>query len=866
MAHASAGVVALSGPVEADEEAMEEEFLSALRKENLSAGQSLASVLNNPKPKEEFWFFWPTEEAAVEATVPPLPPEIYPEVLPSEFDRYVERFAEAHERFARVRRSLQESTEVRIRDRHEVETASSAAQGEGLVICLRAMPNMFFSEDFNLGRRQNFEKICPEYSVEGAVQIQEQLQSHLELVEMNLLKEISARSDKFFEALGVLQELNASIHRTVDRIFVLRRIVQALDSSMMKSAAHIRRLHTSRSRMKDLEHKLYLISEIQQSQDTLKILLPASDYAGALDVIGYMQRIYHGNELVGLHCFRHLGEQMEATVGDLNLLMERSFISELLQVPKGSSSFSTSCQWFVCRKLQPSQTLQSLADASVEALALDDGCEVEMDQYEGSGLYETLLPLFLGLLKTGHLAGTLRKYRDRLTTQIKGAIKSVVGELLPVLWQHANAQSDEGQSVPLADRLRALSAESFCALLSAVYGAVQKQLERASEVKRIVERLVKQQGKQLMDGENGQSGGPANGSSWGLVKMPSSTQCQETLRECSEVVSSACDVAHGRWAKLLGVRSNVHARLKLREYCLVHEETQRFMSATEEMSGKPCYSLRGAMQSQNRGFLEGFHTAAKGKLAMLLESEMWNSAEVPWQVQLSVRRLLGTQAAAAESHQEDEQIVSKQLAVGDMQYNLVNAGVMMMSMVCDYVEVSFALPTLTIEVVHRVVDLFKFFNTRSCQLVLGAGAMQASGLKSITAKHLAMASQTLSALIEIIPALRHQLGCNIPENRRGLVLGDLDRVLHDLRVHRQEIETKLVSIMKERLAFHSRALQGRLVSLPTMVLASTLKVHEASCVSEVLEAWRQGEQGGAPDISAFCKGLAHEVHTPTWKY
>lgn len=33
-------------------------------------------------------------------------------------------------------------------------------------------------------------------------------------------------------------------------------------------------------------------------------------------------------------------------------------------------------------------------------------------------------------------------------------------------------------------------------------------------------------------------------------------------------------------------------------------------------------------------------------------------------------------------------------------------------------------PVLSSEVVHRIVEILKFFNTRTCQLVLGAGAMQ----------------------------------------------------------------------------------------------------------------------------------------------
>ena len=42
-----------------------------------------------------------------------------------------------------------------------------------------------------------------------------------------------------------------------------------------------------------------------------------------------------------------------------------------------------------------------------------------------------------------------------------------------------------------------------------------------------------------------------------------------------------------------------------------------------------------------------------------------------------------------------------------------------------------SLPALSSEVVHRVVEILKFFNTRTCQLVLGAGAMQVLYLNTI---------------------------------------------------------------------------------------------------------------------------------------
>lgn len=70
---------------------------------------------------------------------------------------------------------------------------------------------------------------------------------------------------------------------------------------------------------------------------------------------------------------------------------------------------------------------------------------------------------------------------------------------------------------------------------------------------------------------------------------------------------------------------------------------------------------------------------------------------------------------------------------------------------------------------------------------------QVSGLKSITAKHLAMSSQALSMILEGLPGLRAQLssllsfqnGSSAPdEARKQLLLTEFDRVGQDLRIHR----------------------------------------------------------------------------------
>ena len=61
----------------------------------------------------------------------------------------------------------------------------------------------------------------------------------------------------------------------------------------------------------------------------------------------------------------------------------------------------------------------------------------------------------------------------------------------------------------------------------------------------------------------------------------------------------------------------------------------------------------------------------------------------------------------------------------------------------DYLKVIVNLPLLTTDTMSRIIELLKSFNSRTCQVVLGAGAMRSAGLKNITAKHLGMLAASI---------------------------------------------------------------------------------------------------------------------------
>ena len=73
--------------------------------------------------------------------------------------------------------------------------------------------------------------------------------------------------------------------------------------------------------------------------------------------------------------------------------------------------------------------------------------------------------------------------------------------------------------------------------------------------------------------------------------------------------------------------------------------------------------------------------------------------------------------------------------------------------------------------------VLQVYNSRTCQLVLGAGALAAAGLRSITAKHLSMAAQCVGAIMGLHPSLTAILTGPLPHTRRAILLPDFERLL-----------------------------------------------------------------------------------------
>lgn len=90
----------------------------------------------------------------------------------------------------------------------------------------------------------------------------------------------------------------------------------------------------------------------------------------------------------------------------------------------------------------------------------------------------------------------------------------------------------------------------------------------------------------------------------------------------------------------------------------------------------------------------------------------------------------------ATSHPASASASTKHLRIEDRSYYAVNATTEVLSLLLDYLRVVVNLTMLTTDTMSRVIEFLKAYNSRTCQVILGAGAMRSAGLKNITARHL----------------------------------------------------------------------------------------------------------------------------------
>ncbi|KAH8334535.1 hypothetical protein KR059_011244 [Drosophila kikkawai] len=738
-----------------------------------SAAQNLPAVLNDPsRGKQSNLFTKKWGEHFVDRSHVPASPRL-PDITHADFSVYLGSIGKRYRWHERRQQQLE-------RDK-PMENGGQSLPGSGgqtTPTHLGAVPEIFLKSQLQLHHPATFKQVFPNYMQTSAStpethqqtgrQLQEQLSHYLDMVEVKIAQQVSQKSGAFFHAMTTQHAILAEMEQAAEQVRQLRAALAQLHSHSVVDSFKVLRYAQRRQHYNLTLDKLRLMATVHKTQPMLQLLLGTQDYVAALDLIGTTQEILSA-ELLGIHCFKHLPMQLS----EMEKLIDKMLTTEF-------------------ERYAASDLNRPLTDALRET---DSVCAEE----------DKLVAIVMGLLRKQNFT-FVQSYQQEAIATIRAIIKQLLIEVL--------ARSDSDQEISLTghgEQALELTLPEWIALLQRSSQALVSILERIKAVVGIMQQTADaavgaQDAVNLIDSE-------------AFLSPGHHEQLQSQLQQLLQAV---CHYCHERCANIVSPQSLEKSSASEQELTQLSEIVEQFGETTRSICGVASVPLQLALKVQASRYAQRFHSERKQKLSLLLDQERWRQVDIPHEFQRIIERM----AAGDYAKPELGNLISNGggnpvlLVEGKQPYTLVSASLMLIRMLYEYGGSAQRLPLLASYHARNEVDLLRCFNSRSCQLIIGAGAMRVAGLKTITSTNLALVSRALQLVLWLLPKLKEHFQA----------MSGYEAIERDYQGHIKEIENKIHGIVSERLAAQLDAWEAR-PPIPSQtfrhISRHLVKLHEA---------------------------------------
>ncbi|KAG8884657.1 hypothetical protein FRB97_003713 [Tulasnella sp. 331] len=782
---------------------------------------AISTVLNSPYSR-------PNPLKSGKAPVSSGPSPDLPRIRRKDFDPYLKTILPEWKAFERNRHSIDGSTTIPPHD----PTVSPDLNDEGSITeperrkpplpLLDSVPKIFFDPDFDLANPQTFASVVDsgeEYLRDAAASItsearaQDTLSQHLDTVEQHLTIEIQARSSSFFAALSNLHSLSVEGSECLSRISHLKKELLEVDEKQAKRGLEVTRLLKRSDNLKTVQEGVRTIQALGESIGLVKNLVGTGEYFEALGLINQVEVMFDLPSIAtntansNIHVVpapslpRRLSTASLVPPPPSLPLRDLTSLTPLpVQLRELSTSIATSLSADLVALLRADLTRDATTlPASASSSSID------------TALHDRLSPLFKGLVSTSGVEQAVKSYREVALVEIRACVRK---HLPASEWDEedlaaigpAAAMAQANSPVGAEAEIKNLSHEDFMVVTRTLYATLLSRIHTVSTHVTTITSLL----------ESPPS--PVNGTS-------RSSEADVSISALSTLLSAVTELANARASKLVALRAQIHASLPLEFFLEIFQASWNFVVECEVIARRMIVGLRGVIVGQAKGWLSAFHSQRITEGARAVEEEVWAQVEVGEQSQVVVDLIIQgamedppkfiIRAPITNANEpppspplpkSGKSTSAKLLKIEDRTYFVVAATMQVLELLIDYLKVIVSLSSLTTDAMSRVIEFLKAFNSRTCQVVLGAGAMRSAGLKNITAKHLALASQSLSVMIALIPYVREMFRRHL-NPKQAVILVEFDKLKRDYQEHQNEIHSKLIAIMGDRLAVHCKALQ-----------------------------------------------------------
>ncbi|KAJ5575607.1 Vacuolar protein sorting-associated protein 54 [Penicillium sp. DV-2018c] len=680
--------------------------------------------------------------------------------------------------------------------------------------------------------------------------LQEKLSWYMDTVEIHLISSISTASKSFFTALGSLRELHAEAADSVNRIQILRRDLQKIDKEMALGGLKIVNLRRRRENVRMLAAAVAQLRDVVESVSRCEELVEQGDIEEAADGLEEVEKLMAGEktsdraaakdeegaprrliDLRGIKALEGASDDLAQLRQRIGMGYETRFLNDLLgdlrRHVQNVPSNVTLQRWGSSFQRQRGANRISVSPAYMNF---------------DNELRSQLNTQLNGLARAHYTMSAATSFKGAVLREMKGLIRKHLpsssdddNESMMSLSTHGGHQlSQQEKSSILARNLRALDSDDAYAMLLNVYTGISESLRRLSVQVKVLLDIASGLGNSPASGVMSPPRSPNPQSIDQAVKSPqigstASDMAQDEILQVldmSSLLGQAVDIAQSQITKVLKVRSEQTAQLSKEEFLKYFTLNRLFADECEAISGRGGTALKTIVGNQIRDFITRFGDGQRHQIVNVMDADRWDARDFGDDENIILTRILDAstkdveawvevskiwiqpadneQKEPADSANGTDKTKNRTAIIDEQKYILPDSAVAMMRSIQEFEFLMSNIPSMIQDIAPHLLDILKLFNSRSSQLILGAGATRSAGLKNITTKHLALSSQALSFVIALVPYVREFVRRHGQANP---LTAEFDKVKRLCQEHQSGIHEKLVEIMSSRSSVHVNAMK-----------------------------------------------------------